>query len=119
MPITGDTVVVNMVFNPPAAYSFEPMDVTIKAGDGIKFVTVSGQPHNVRLDPPPGTLPAALRAQLNANMTNKGGELMSPIIINPGEVYIISFAGVPAGTRIPIDCPLHIAQGMRGSVTIQ
>ena len=28
-------------------YRFEPADITIKQGDAIKFIMVSGGPHNV------------------------------------------------------------------------
>ena len=37
-------------------YRFEPADITIKAGDAIKFVMVTGGPHNVAFDP--ATIPA-------------------------------------------------------------
>ncbi len=47
-------------------YRFEPANVTVKAGGGIKFINVSGGPHNAAFDP--AEVPADVRAQLSANM---------------------------------------------------
>jgi plastocyanin len=115
MPITGDTVVVDMIAE-GNTFKFMPTDVTVKAGDGIKFVTKSGNPHNVAFNPM--ELPADVRAQLKANMTDQSAELQSPILPNIGDSYVISFGGVKPG-KYNITCPLHIAQGMRGTVTVQ
>jgi len=48
--VTGQTVEVKMVGD-DKGYRFEPADIKIKAGDGVKFVMVSGGPHNVAFDP--------------------------------------------------------------------
>src|SRR5262245_45895942 len=45
-PITGQTVEVKMVGD-DKGYRFEPADIKLKAGEGIKFVMVYGGPHNV------------------------------------------------------------------------
>ena len=57
-------------------YRFEPADITIKSGDAVKFVMVTGGPHNVAFDP--ATVPADSKAQLDANMDGKMSELSSP-----------------------------------------
>src|SRR5512138_143004 len=49
-PVTGTVHVVNMVGD-ATGYRFEPANITVKPGDGIKFVNVSGGPHNVAFDP--------------------------------------------------------------------
>src|SRR5262245_54672142 len=49
-PITGTTHEVHMVGD-DKGYRFEPATLTIKAGDGIKFINISGGPHNVTFDP--------------------------------------------------------------------
>jgi plastocyanin len=97
-------------------YRFEPADVTVKQGDGIKFVMVSGGPHNVAFDP--ATVPAAGKSQLTANMPQQMSELSSPMMMNPNESYTISFAGVPAG-QLPYHCTPHLAMGMKGVITVQ
>ena len=85
-PITGQTVEVKMVGD-DKGYRFEPADIKVKAGDGIKFVMVSGGPHNVAFDP--ATIPADVKPQLSANMPDQQGELSSPLEVNPGQTYTI------------------------------
>lgn len=115
MPITGQTHEVKMVGD-ATTYSYEPAEITIKQGDGIKFVMVSGGPHNVAFDP--STIPEAAKAQLNANMPEQVTELSGKFLQTAGEFYVISFAGVPAGTY-DFFCTPHLAMNMRGKVTIQ
>jgi len=114
-PITGKTVEVKMVGD-EKGYRFEPADITVKAGDGIKFVMVSGGPHNVAF--PPESTPAAAKAQLSANMPNQMAELSGPLLINPNEAYTISFANVPAG-KYEYHCTPHLAMNMKGTITVQ
>jgi plastocyanin len=113
--ITGTTVEVKMVGD-DKGYRFEPADIKIKAGDGIKFVMVSGGPHNVAFDP--ATIPADVKPQLSANMPNQQGELSSPLFTNPNEAYTISFANVKPG-QYPFHCTPHLAMGMKGTITVQ
>jgi plastocyanin len=97
-------------------YRFEPADLTIKSGDAVTFVMVSGGPHNVAFDP--NTTPAAGKAQLDANMDGKLAELSSPMLQNPNEKYTISFGGVPPGVY-PFHCTPHLAMNMHGTITVQ
>jgi plastocyanin len=114
-PITGTTHEVKMVGD-EKGYRFEPADLTIKAGDGIKFTFVSGGPHNVAFDP--ATIPADVKPQLSANMPNQAGELSSPMFMNPNENYTISFANIKPG-QYPYNCTPHLAMGMKGTITVQ
>ncbi len=113
--ITGQTIEVKMVGD-DKGYRFEPADIKLKAGDGIKFVMVSGGPHNIAFDP--ATIPADVKPQLSANMPNQQGELSSPLFTNPNESYTISFANVKPG-QYPFHCTPHLAMGMKGTVTVQ
>jgi plastocyanin len=113
--ITGTTHEVKMVGD-EKGYRFEPAEITIKAGDGIKFLMVSGGPHNVAFDP--ATLPAPVAAQLKANMPEQMADLSGKMLINPNESYTISFAGVAAGTY-EFNCTPHLAMGMKGKVIVQ
>ena len=97
-------------------YRFEPADIKIKAGDGIKFVMVSGGPHNIAFDP--ATIPADVKPQLSANMPDQQGELSSPLEVNPNATYTISFANIKPGTY-PFNCTPHLAMGMKGTITVQ
>ena len=114
-PITGQTVEVKMVGD-DKGYRFEPADIKIKAGDGVKFVMVSGGPHNVAFDP--ATIPADVKPQLSANMPDQQGELSSPLEVNPNQTYTISFANIKPGTY-PFHCTPHLAMGMKGTITVQ
>ena len=112
-PITGKTVEVKMIGD-GQTYKFDPANVTIKAGDGVKFTMVSGGPHNVAfLD-----VPAGSKAQLMANMPNQMKELTSPMMMNPNENYTVSFAKVTPGAY-NYHCEPHAAMGMKGTITVQ
>ena len=115
-PVTGTTHTVNMVGD-AKGYRFEPANVTVKQGDGIKFVVVSGGPHNVAFDP--ATIPGDVKAQLDANMgSDKMGELSSNMKMNPGESFTLSFAKIKPG-QYPYHCTPHLALGMKGVITVQ
>jgi plastocyanin len=115
-PITGKTITVNMVGD-AKGYRFEPANVSVKQGDGIKFVVVSGGPHNVAFDP--ANIPADVRPQLDANMgTDKMAELSSALKTNAGESVTISFGNIKPG-QYPYHCVPHLALGMKGVITVQ
>lgn len=113
--ITGTTHTINMVGD-GQGYRYEPAEITIKAGDGIRFVMVSGGPHNVAFDP--ATLSPEAKSALLANMPEQAGELSGKMLLNPDEVYTVSFANVPAGTY-DFFCTPHLAMNMKGKVTVQ
>jgi len=115
-PITGTTHEVKMVGD-AKGYRFEPANITVKQGDGIKFVVASGGPHNVAFDP--ATIPADVKPQLDANMgTDKMGELSSNMKMNPGDAVTISFANIKPG-QYPFHCVPHLALNMKGVITVQ
>jgi plastocyanin len=115
-PITGKTIEVKMVGD-AKGYRFEPANFTVKQGDGAKFVVVSMGPHNVAFDP--ATIPADVRAQLDANMgTDKMGELSSNMKMNAGESVTVSFGNIKPGTY-PYHCTPHLALNMKGVITVQ
>ena len=114
-PITGTTHTVNMVGD-GQGYRFEPAEITIAAGDGIKFVMVSGGPHNVAFDP--ATLSPEAKTALTANMPEQAGELSGKMLLNANEEYTISFAGVPAG-KYEFNCTPHLAMNMKGKITVK
>ena len=112
---TGDTVTVKMIGD-DKGYRFDPANVSIKSGQAVKFVMISGGPHNVAFDP--ATVPADSKDQLNANMPGQISELSSPMLMNPNEAYTISFGNVKPGTY-PFHCTPHLAMGMKGTITVQ
>ena len=114
-PATGKTVEVKMIGD-GTTYKFEPADITIAAGDNVKWIMVSGGPHNVSFDP--AEVSAEAKPQLGANMDNQMGELMGPLLQNANEGYEISFAGVPAG-KYNYHCTPHLAMNMKGTITVK
>ena len=110
------------MINDDKGYRFDPANLTIKVGDGIKFVNAAGGPHNVAFN----TVPDASKGQLDANMpaqTGAGpaaklGELSGPLVVAPNDTYTVSFAGVTPGTY-EFNCTPHLAMNMKGQVTVQ
>ena len=112
---TGATHEVKMIGD-DKGYRFDPANLTIKAGDAVKFIMISGGPHNVAFDP--ATVPADSKAQLNANMDQQMAELQSPLMINPNEAYTVSFGGIKPG-QYPYHCVPHLAMNMKGVITVK
>jgi plastocyanin len=115
-PITGKTHEIKMVAT-PTGFAFEPAALTINAGDGIKFIAVSGNPHNVAFDP--AAVPAAARAQLNANFDPPTqSELSSMYLMGANEAVTVSFANIPPGTYIA-QCTPHMSVNMIATITVK
>ena len=114
-PATGTTHEIKMIGD-ASGYKFEPANVTIKQGDAVKFIMASGGPHNVVFN---NVTDAAVKAQLDANMPGaKMGEMSSPMIMQPNEAYVVSFAKVPPG-KYAFNCTPHAAMNMKGEITVQ
>jgi plastocyanin len=116
-PATGKTIDVKMLGD-EKGYRFDPATITVKAGDAIKFTNVTGGPHSVGFDP--AKVPPAVQPQLTANMPgdHSMGPLEGPMLLQPNETYVISFAKIPAGTY-DFHCTPHLALGMKGTITVQ
>ena len=97
-------------------YRFEPASLTVSPGDRVRFVMVSGGPHNVQFLEQ--EIPAAAGRALGAGMPDTIGTLTGPMYMNPGESYTVSFARVPAG-KYPYICTPHQAMNMRGTITVR
>lgn len=115
-PVTGQTVEVKMVMDDPSHPKFEPADITIHEGDAVKWVVVSGTPHNVVFDS--AQAPAAVKAQLAANMPEPMQPLSGKFLMSPGESYTVSFGKIPPG-KYYYYCLPHDMLGMHGTVTVQ
>lgn len=95
---------------------FEPANITIRSGDRIRFTTTSGGPHNVAFDPT--KIPDAAEPRIAAGMPNPMSPLSGPFVINAGDSYTVTFAGVPAG-RYEYFCLPHMGMNMKGVITVQ
>ncbi len=120
--VTGTTHEVQMVID-GTEYKFVPANITVKQGDAIKFVNVSGGPHNVAFKNVPADVQPILEANMPATVgaMPKMGRLAGPLLTEytgPNSTYTISFAGVKAGTY-DYTCTPHEALGMNAKVTVQ
>ena len=113
--VTGTTHEIKMIGD-EKGYRFEPANLTVKTGDAVKYVFVSGGPHNVAFEGT--TLSADVKKQLDANFSAKMAELSSNMMLNAGESVTISFAGIPAG-KYPYNCTPHLAMNMKGVITVE
>jgi plastocyanin len=116
MPITGKTIEVKM-YGDEKGYRFEPASITAKVGDGIKFVTVNGGPHNVAFTA--AAIPVDAKAQLDANFgADRMGELASGLKMQPGEFFLLSLGGLKTG-KYEFTCTPHLAMNMKGTLTVE
>ena len=115
-PITGTIHEVKMLLDDKGTYKFEPVSLTAAVGDGVKFVMVSGAPHNVAFDV--ATVPEELKAQLQANMPNSAGNYDSPMMMTANESWTVSLGALKAG-KYGIICTPHLAMGMKMDLVIQ
>jgi plastocyanin len=111
----GTTHDVNMVLE-GSSYKYVPDQLTIKAGDVVRFHNVSGGPHNVSFwaDSIPGRAADALKAGMPDQMAPLEGSLLTEV----NAIYSVNFANAPAG-EYKYYCLPHLALGMKGKLTVQ
>lgn len=113
---TGATVNVDMVLE-GTAYKYVPAELTVKAGDVIKFKNVSGGPHNVAFKA--GAIPAGSESAIDAALgANKMGPLTGSLVVEQDGLYTLGTSGFPAG-KYDFACTPHEALGMKGKLTVQ
>ena len=99
-------IIVEMLDAPP---SFQPVRMTIKAGDTVEWKNVGSQLHHVTTDPS-----AALK---KGDVTNPpGAKPFDSGFLKPGETFKETFS-VPGVYRYT--CAVHEAKGMNGEVVVQ
>jgi plastocyanin len=113
-PITGTIFEVKMIGD-AKGYRFDPAHITAKAGDGVKFVVISGGPHEVAFDL--DVVPAETKLQLLVNMPN-GANGRSPLLSAPQETWTLSLGGLKPG-KYPFFSTPRLPQGMKGEIEIR
>ncbi|HTY07258.1 MAG TPA: plastocyanin/azurin family copper-binding protein [Gemmatimonadales bacterium] len=112
----GPVVEVKMTGNGTSQASFEPKTLTIAPGTTVRFINVTGGPHNISFFG--DSIPAGAAAVLNAAMANRIDNLEGALLTNPNDHYDVSFAGAPEGTYKGFCLP-HQALGMKITITVK
>jgi plastocyanin len=112
---TGALHEVRMLGTSDGRFLYEPASLTIKVGDRVRWINVSGGPHNVAFYA--DRIPAGASAFLQAAMTRRIGDLAGELLFQANAVYEIGFAGAPPGTYVYF-CTPHEMLGMTGQLTI-
>ena len=104
-----------MILNDQGQYKYVPETLNIKVGDTVRWVNVSGGPHNVQFKT--DGIPGGAVDVLNAAMADRIGSVNGPLMIQPNAAYSISFAGAPAGVY-NYTCTPHELLGMNATLTV-
>jgi plastocyanin len=109
------TLIVRMVGG-ASGYRFQPASISAHAGDVVRFVNVSGGPHNVAFWE--DSIPAGSAATLQKNMQKTMGTLRGAMLSDENETYTVSLAGLRPGTY-RYYCEPHLAVNMVGRITLR
>jgi plastocyanin len=112
----GAVVEVKMTGDGTSKAAFEPATLTIKAGTTVRFLNVSGGPHNIAFFS--DSIPKGGADVLKKGMANAMSDLTGPFLMQPNEKYDVSFAGAPTGTYKGY-CMPHVAFGMKITIKVQ
>ena len=115
--LSAAVVEVRMTGNGRDRAAFEPAALTIALGTTVRFINVSGGPHNVVFWG--DSIPAGAADVLNPAMPGHQGNLASPYVVQPNQSYEITFpATLPVGAYKGY-CAPHLAMGMTLAITVQ
>ena len=112
----GAVVEVKMTGDGTSKAAFETSKLSIKAGTTVRFINVSGGPHNIAFFA--DSIPKGAAEVLKKGMPNPMGDLTGPFLMQPNEKYDVSFAGAPAGVYKGY-CMPHVALGMKIAITVK
>jgi plastocyanin len=97
--------------------AFEPNRITIAPGATVRFINVSGGPHNIAFWS--DSIPRNARSALNDAMVRHMGALTSLMLATPNETYEVTFpAGAPKGVYKGY-CQPHVKMGMTIAITLR
>lgn len=112
----GPVVEVKMTGNGTNRAAYEPSSLTIAPGTTVRFINVSGGPHNIAFWG--DSIPSGAAAPLGAGMPNTIDNLVGAFVTQPNESYDVSFANAPAGVYKGY-CTPHLTLGMKIAITVQ
>ena len=96
-------------------YRFEPADLTVKAGDVVRFHNKSGGPHNVAFWA--DSIPAGGAEAIQ--VVDAAAPLTSQMVVEQDAIITVNVgASAPTG-EYRFTCQPHAAMGMNGKLTVQ
>ena len=96
--------------------AFEPKELSIAAGTTVRFINVSGGPHDVAFWA--DSVPKGGADVLKKAMANQMADLAGPFLMQANDHYDINFTGAPAGVYKGF-CTPHLALGMKFHITVK
>ncbi len=96
-------------------YRFSPARVTARAGDIVKFRTVSGAPHSIVFEV--RGLSEQAHEALNGAMGRRAADLSSPLLTQNGAEYRVVVPNVQPGSY-EFYCLPHRAYDMKGTLVV-
>ncbi len=115
-PPTGPVVDVRMTGDGTSKAAFAPSALTIAPGTVVRFINVSGGPHNVAFWP--DSVPPGGRDALKSGMPDQMTALTGPFLTQANEHYDVSFGGASPGMYVGY-CQPHLVLGMRIVITVK
>jgi plastocyanin len=112
----GPVVEVKMTGNGSTRAAYEPSSITIPAGATVRFINVSGGPHNIAFWQ--DSIPSGAATALNAGMKSTVDNLSGAFLTQPNETYDVSFANAPTGTYKGY-CTPHQTLGMKITIKVE
>lgn len=100
-----------------SAYWFAPATITVRRGDRIRFVNVSGGPHNVAFDP--AKTPDDVEAALAAGMPDPIAPMSGPLMVEPNAAYTMTITPRVRPGRYEYYCMPHVAMGMTAHIVVR
>jgi plastocyanin len=116
MPDTAGVVIVRMTGDGVSSARYEPDRLTIAPGTRVRFVNVSGWPHNIAFWP--DSIPSGAASALGSGMPNTIGELQGELLTEPNATYTVTFGDAPPGEYKGY-CVPHLALNMRIWITVR
>jgi len=114
---TGPVVEVKMTGNGTNLAAFVPKTLQIAPGSTVRFINVSGGPHNIAFYS--DSIPTGAATMLNGGMANRMDNLSSPFLTNPNDHYDVTFAAGAAKGVYKGFCLPHAALGMKITITVK
>ena len=113
---TGTTHDVQMVLE-GTEYKYVPEQLTVKPGDRIRYINVSGGPHNIAFWA--DSIPAGAESAISQAMGETMAPLTGVLLVEPNAEYMVNLpANTPTGEYKGY-CTPHLAMGMTQTVTVE